>query len=235
MIAPMTPIALLIPGMLNDARVWADVTDALAGIAEVRIADVLTQDSIAAMARDALALVADVPADRPVVLVGFSMGGYVAGELLATESGRWKAAVLIATSCLPETPEGAAGREMAIAAFRSDFEATIQAVARRGLGRPDEALQARLVPMMRDVGADTAVRQTQAIRGRADRRAELARLALPVQVLCGRKDRVTPPPLSQALADTVPGAVLQWVDDAGHMLPLEHPRLVADAVRRALA
>lgn len=231
----MKPVLLLIPGMLNDERVWADVAAALAGEAEVRIADVLTQDSIAAMARDALARVADVPPERPVVLAGFSMGGYVAGELLATVSGRWRAAVLIATSCLPETPEGAAGREMAIAAFRTDFEATIQGVARRGLGQPDAALQERLVRMMRDVGADTAVRQTQAIRERADRRAELAALTLPVQVLCGRKDRVTPPALSQALADTVPGAELQWVENAGHMLPLEHPQVVADALRRALA
>jgi pimeloyl-ACP methyl ester carboxylesterase len=143
--------------------------------------------------------------------------------------------VLIATSCLPETPEGAAGREMAIAAFRADFEATIQGVARRGLGQPDAALQERLVHMMRGVGADTAVRQTQAIRERADRRAELAALTLPVQVLCGLKDRVTPPTLSQALADTVPGAELQWVENAGHMLPLEHPQVVADALRRALA
>lgn len=231
----MKPVLLLIPGMLNDERVWTDVAAALAGEAEVRIADVLTQDGIAAMARDALARVADVPPERLVVLAGFSMGGYVAGELLATMPGRWRSAVLIATSCLPETPEGAAGREMAIAAFRADFEATIQGVARRGLGQPDAALQDRLVQMMRDVGADTAVRQTKAIRERADRRAELAALTLPVQVLCGLNDRVTPPAFSQALADTIPDAELQWVENAGHMLPLEHPQVVADALRHALA
>lgn len=231
----MKPVLLLIPGMLNDARVWADVADAVADDAEVRIADVLTQDSIAAMARDALARVADVPPERPVVLVGFSMGGYVAGELLATVPDRWRAAVLIATGCLPETPESAAGRDMATAAFRADFEATIQGVARRGLAKPDAALQARMVSMMRDVGADTAIRQTQAIRTRADHRAALGALALPVQVLCGRQDRVTPPPMSQALADTLPNATLQWVDDAGHMLPLEHPQVVAAVLRRALA
>ena len=48
----MKPVLLLIPGMLNDARIWRDVTAQMQGLAEVRIADVLTQDSIAHMARD---------------------------------------------------------------------------------------------------------------------------------------------------------------------------------------
>jgi len=230
----MKPVALLIPGMLNDARVWAEVATGLADAAEVRIADVRTQDGIGAMADDATALLSDLPDGHPVVPVGFSMGGYVALELLARHPERWRSAVLLATSCLPETPEGAAARDQAIAAFQTDFDATCRAIARRGLATPDPALQERLLQMMRAAAAETAVRQTRAIRERRDHRAALASLRLPVHVMCGERDRIVPPSASQTLADTVPGARLHRLPDTGHMLPLERAQAVVDVVRQAL-
>ncbi len=230
----MKPVLLLIPGMLNTASVWREVASGLASVAEARIAHVQDQTSIAQMADDALAQVADVPADRPVCLVGFSMGGYVAIELLARSPQRWACAALVATSCLPETPEGAAGREKAIEAFEADFESTIHGVAKRSLGQPSPELRARLVDMMREVGAATAIRQTRAIRGRADHRAALASLSVPVWVVCGQLDRITPPAWSQALADAIPGARLQWVEDAGHMLPIEQPSVLIATLQQAL-
>ena len=71
----MKPVVLLIPGMLSDARVWSDVVPLLAERCELRIADVLAPATIAAMAEQAWAQVADVPADVPLLLAGFSMGG----------------------------------------------------------------------------------------------------------------------------------------------------------------
>ncbi|MFO0461095.1 MAG: alpha/beta fold hydrolase [Burkholderiales bacterium] len=231
----MKPVVLLVPGMLNDARVWDDVAAGLHDEAEVRVADVCTQADIAGMARDALALLSDVDPARSVVPVGFSMGGYVTIALLAARPSRWHAAVLLATSCLPETPEGAAGRDAAVAAFRADFEGTCRGVARRGLASKDPALHERLLAMMRDVGMATAIRQTLAIRARADHRAALGALALPVWVACGELDRIVPPAMSEALAAAIPGARLERIADAGHMLPIERPQAVVDLVRQALA
>lgn len=230
----MKPLLFLIPGMLNDARVWSDVSALMNGLAEVRIANLLTQGSIADMARDARDQLSDVEPQRPVLLVGFSMGGYVAIELLATDPARWHSALLISTSCLPDSPPSAAGREKAIAAFQADFEATLQGVALRGLAEPNPALHDRLCDMMRSVGAATAVRQTQAISRRSDHRSALQTLTLPVHVLCGRQDRITPPAWSQTLADTIAASTLHWVDGAGHMLPLERPGAIGAVLRQML-
>ena len=79
----MTAVWLLVPGMLNDHRVWQDVATGLQGQAQVRIAQVHRQTRIADMARDAWAMLDDVAPDVPVYLAGFSMGGYVAMEMLA--------------------------------------------------------------------------------------------------------------------------------------------------------
>lgn len=229
--ASMKPVLLLVPGMLNDERVWAGVAQALADVAQVRVARVTTQATIPAMAQDAWALLADLPPETPVVLVGFSMGGYVAIEMLARPQRRLRAAALVATSARPESPQGQAMREKSIAALQGDFARTVQGIAQWGSHEPTSALLQALTAMMLDVGAETAVRQTRAIMARGDHREALARLDLPVHVLCGAADRITPPALSQELAALIPLARFHEIEKAGHMLPLEQPQPVAALLR----
>ncbi|KAA0935540.1 alpha/beta fold hydrolase [Streptomyces apricus] len=62
-----------------------------------------------------------------------------------------------------------------------------------------------------------------------DKTAALARFAdLPVLVLAGVKDLVTPSEHSEAIADLLPDAELVLVPDAGHLVMLEHPEAVTD-------
>lgn len=226
----MKPVLLLIPGMLNTAEVWAEVAPRLAARAEVRIADVQTQDSIAAMAHDAWSRVADVPPRVPVALCGFSMGGYVALEMLARPARDVAALGLLGTSARPESPEGRAVREKTIAAIGRDFDKVVAGVAQFATDparHADAAWMSALQSQLRAVGPETAIRQNRAIAARADHRGLLPALRLPTLVMCGRSDRVTPPALSQELAAAIPGARLAWIEDAGHMAPLEQPARVA--------
>lgn len=226
----MKPVLLLLAGMLNDERVWADVAAALQPQADVRVVLPL-QAGVPAMADAAWARLDDVPVHVPVVLAGFSLGGYVALEMLAQPRRRLHAVALLSTSARPETPEGAALREQTVAAMQADFPAVVDTVLRRGLHSDDAGLRARLRTMMLDVGAETAIRQTRAIQRRGDHRPALARLDLPALVLCGRQDRITPPALAEELAALLPGARLLLVDAAGHMLPCEQPQAVANALQ----
>jgi len=229
----MKPVLLLIPGMLNTAAVWREVAPLLAPRCEVRIADVQRQASIAEMARDAWARVADRPPGAPLVVCGFSMGGYVALEMLAGQARRFDGLVLLDTSCRPESAEGAAVREKTIAAIGRDFDKVVAGVAQFASDdarHADETWMAALREQLRAIGPEAAIRQNRAILGRADYRAALAQLQLPVRVLCGRSDRITPPELSKELAALIPSAELAWIDGAGHMTPLEAPAQVAAAI-----
>lgn len=49
----------------------------------------------------------------------------------------------------------------------------------------------------------------------------------PTLVICGTADRITPLHFSKTLASAIPGAALQTVDQAGHMLICERPDSVA--------
>ncbi len=71
----MKPTLVLLHGLLNDERVWAPVAARLLARADIVIPNLRCQDSMAQMSRDAWAELADVRADVPRVLVGFSMGG----------------------------------------------------------------------------------------------------------------------------------------------------------------
>lgn len=227
----MKPVILLVPGMLNDARVWDGVVQGLAGQADVRIADVVSQDSLARMREDAWAQLADVPAATPLLLVGFSMGGYVVLDMLAHRPREVQGLLLMATSALPETPEGRTGREKTLAAMAKDFPRFVDGVVTWSTHAADAALAARLRQMMLDIGPETARRQVLALMNRQDHRSLLATLKLPTRILCGRQDRVTPPALSETLAQCLPGARLDLIDDTGHMLPCERPEVVVQALR----
>ncbi|MEU1847951.1 alpha/beta hydrolase [Streptomyces sp. NPDC019990] len=58
---------------------------------------------------------------------------------------------------------------------------------------------------------------------------------LPVLVLAGVQDLVTPSEHSEAIADVLPGAELVLVPDAGHLVMLEHPAVVTDRLADLLA
>ena len=233
----MRPVLLLVPGMLNTAAVWRDVTPHLADAADVRIADVQTQATIAAMANDAWATVDDIGADVPLVLCGFSMGGYVAIEMLARPRRPVQAAGLLATSARPESADGVALREKTIGAIERDFDKVTAGIAQFGTDparHGDAGFMAALLQLLRSVGAETAIRQNRAVCTRADHRGALASLRLPTLVMVGRADRITPPPLSEELASLIPHARLESIDGAGHMAPLEQPARVARLLRSLL-
>lgn len=229
----MKPVLLLIPGMFNTGAVWDSVRAEMGPELDVRVAQVLTQPSIGAMADDAWALVADLAPDTPLIVAGFSMGGYVAIELLSRHGERVQAAALIDTSAQIETAESTPSRDKTIAALERNFERTVSGIIPFSLhpkhhGRADLVDDMRT--MMHAVGAEAAIRQTRAIAARGDHRALLAQLAIPAAIICGREDKVTPPALSEDLAALIPGARLTWLEQAGHQTPLEQPAALADAL-----
>lgn len=233
----MKPTLVLLHGLLNDERVWAPVAARLRARADIVIPNLRRQDSMAQMSRDAWAEVADVPADVPLVLAGFSMGGYVAQQMLADVPRRVAGLALVDTSARPEPGENIPVREALIAGLQSDFGATALTLLRRGVHSDrlsDVMLMLGCQHIMRDVGADAAIGQIRAIIGRADHRAMLAQLELPALVLCGRVDQITPLALSREAAALIPGARLHVLEDVGHWAPMERPDEVAEQLGRLL-
>lgn len=233
---------LLIPGLLNTPRVFDRMRVHLAGPTQVRVADIRGPATVPAMAQAAWEAVADVPGSTPLVVAGFSLGGYVAQQMLAEPRRALQGLGLVCTSARADTPEGTAYRERTIAAFERDFERSIGSLINFLVSpaRADDAeLKAEMRADMLAVGAATAIAQHRAAAAREDRRSLLPQWPLPALVLGAAADKVTPPELSEEMARLLPAAQLQLVPEANHMLPMEHPQVMALAlsglVQRALA
>lgn len=88
--------------------------------------------------------------------------------------------------------------------------------------------------MASEIGGDGFVREQQAILGRADSRPLLVEIEMPVVVIVGRQDLVTPLARAQEMATDIAYARLEVIEDSGHMTPLEKPAEVSAALRRWL-
>jgi pimeloyl-ACP methyl ester carboxylesterase len=60
----------------------------------------------------------------------------------------------------------------------------------------------------------------------------VSEIKLPALVICGESDRLTPMKYSQFLIDQLGRASLERVPEAGHMVMLEKPELVAEAIAK---
>jgi pimeloyl-ACP methyl ester carboxylesterase len=89
--------------------------------------------------------------------------------------------------------------------------------------------------MADDVGAAAFDRQLAAQATRIDERPGLADVRVPTLVLAGAQDRLCPPERHEEIAALVPGAGLEVLPGVGHLLPLEAPARVAEALGTWLA
>jgi pimeloyl-ACP methyl ester carboxylesterase len=213
---------LLLPGTLTDSEVWRAQIDALGNQADIRVADFTTQSTIEAMADDAVA----VMPEGPFALAGFSLGGYVAFEVLRRAGVRVRGLALVNTQARPESPEGRPGREKMMALADRDFARLTGTLIQFMLppGRQGEAaLVTSIQSMMDRVGAAAFVRQSRAVMDRADSRAVLASIDCPTLIIGGIEDRVAPPKLSEEMAAAIHGAQLHLLPATGHISPLERP------------
>lgn len=224
-----TPL-LLLPGLLCDAALWTHQRGALEDLADIRIADFRSQDSIAAMAESVLAL-----APGRFSLAGLSMGGYVAFEVMRRAPERVVRLALLDTSARADVPEQAARRRGLMAlAEKGRFKGVTPRLLPL-LIHPDRLDETDLVDavtaMAGCVGQDAFLRQQKAIMGRSDSLPDLPRITCPALVVCGRQDALTPLALSREMVDGLPAARFAVIEKCGHLSSMERPEAVTAELR----
>jgi pimeloyl-ACP methyl ester carboxylesterase len=225
---------LLIPGLLCDEALWAHQLAHLGDIAEMTVVDVSRDDSMAGMARAALAA-----APGRFALAGLSMGGYVAHEIMRQAPERVLRLALLDTSAHNDTPEQQSRRRGLIElAERGRFKGVTPRLLPL-LIHPDRQDDAPLTEAVMDmaarVGKDAFLRQQRAILGRIDSRTGLAGYKVPTLVLVGRQDALTPVAASEEMAALIPDAHLIVIEDCGHLSTMERPQQATAALRSWLA
>lgn len=230
----MTEPLVLLPGMMCDARLyWPQITD-LSRDHAVMVAPITEGERIEEIAS---ALLDALPVK--FALAGLSMGGIVAMELLRRAPERITRIALMDTNPLAETPQSAAAYEPMIIGARSGRLDEVM----RGFMRPDYlapgpgrmAVLAQVFAMAQDLGPEVMIRQVRALQRRRDQQPTLRRCKVPALVLCGAQDTLTPLKRHAFMAELIPYARLEVIEDAGHLPTLEAPEAVTRALRAWMA
>lgn len=225
---------ILVPGLLCTGEVWRPQMAALADLARPQAT--MEHTAHGSMAEIAAAILDKAP-DR-FALAGFSMGGYVAFEILRQAKERVDRLALIDTGARADPPAQSARRRDLMALSRRGHFKGVTPKLLPLLIHParleDRALVETITGMAHEVGAEGFLRQQEAILGRVDSRADLAYIRCPTLVLCGADDVLTPPELAREMAEGIRGAELVLVPACGHVSTLERPEAVIEAMRRWL-
>lgn len=225
---PSLPL-LLIPGLACSPRLFAPQLPALWRYGPVTIAQPTYGENMAEMAAHILQ-----SAPPLFVLMGLSMGGYIAFEILRQAPERVLALALLDTSARPDSDEARQQRlRMVALAQQGKLPLAVELNYPRSVhpSRADDAaLRAAVQAMAQETGVDAFVRQQTAIMSRPDSRPALARIACPSLVLVGDADAITPPEIAAEIAATIPGAQLRTIAHCGHLSTLEQPEAVTTAL-----
>lgn len=177
----------------------------------------------------------DALAPERVVLLGHSMGGMVAQELVARTPSAVQGLVLACTSASFGKADGE---------WQARFLAERLAPLDQGLGM--DAMAGLLVPgLVSPLAGPAAQRSAREVMSRVpeatyrsalaaiagfDRREALPRIAVPTLLLAAEHDRTAPPELMQRMAGRVAGAEFACLAGAGHIANVEVPAAFNEAV-----
>ncbi len=176
---------------------------------------------------DLFALLDAMRIEKPVI-VGLSMGGYIILRALERDQQRFRAAVLCDTRSEADPNEVKLRRFKAIAAVKAAGSEAFAKDFVKSMFTPDAVTRVpNAVDQIISIISHTpplAIAGTQlALASRTDTTASLGDLRLPVLILVGEQDPVTPVSAAEAMRARIQGAELAVVPRASHLSNLENP------------
>ncbi len=229
-----TMTVVFIHGLFDDKTMWSDHASALAPDYHVVTPNILHEQSVEEAALNVLD-----GRDRPFAVVGFSMGGYIAFELMRRAPERISFLALVNTSARADTDEKTQERLRMIEIARNGgYRDLVQDTLPNAVHpdrRTDAALMYTLTEMAYRIDSDAFINQMMVIMSRPDSRPLLREITCPVLVIGGRQDTITPLAHSQEIVKETKGAGLSILERCGHYGPLEHPEIVIRMLQERLA
>lgn len=232
---------VLLPGLMCDSGIWSPLSVDLPATHATHVVDYGMADSITAMAQCVLE-----QAPARFALAGHSMGGRVALEVVRMAPERVTRLALLDTGYLARSA-GDAGEQEASKRYALLQVARTQGVAAmantwvQGMVHPDRltdiALITSIVGMFSRKSSEIFACQIEALLARPDATDVLRALAvstLPTLILCGAQDTWSTPAQHEEMRALSPHAMLDVVEHAGHMAPMEQPEAVARSFVRWL-
>lgn len=209
---PLT-VAPFVESMSADARVIAPIHPGFAGTTRPE-----TFDSVEQIA-DAYAHLLERLELTDVLVVGFSIGGWIANALALRAPERLRGLVLVDGAGIMVDGEpctdvfGLTPQQLSSLSYHDPARFRIDP------STLSDAQKAGMAANMKTLAVYGRARDM----GDASLRARLADVHMPVLVVWGDSDRVLTPAYGRAVAESFPNARLEIIDRCGHMPQIEQP------------
>lgn len=172
-------------------------------------------------------------------LCGLSMGGYIILRAVERDQEKFKGLILCDTRSDADDDEGRLKRANAIKAINNYgvekfVEGFVSGLFAEDTKELNNDLYNSIIKRCKKSTAIGVKGATIAIMSRTDTTNSLSRISIPVLVLCGSYDKLTPPPIMRSMAEKIKGAEFAVIPRAGHLAPLENPDCVNDMIVKFL-
>ena len=208
---------VLIPGFMLDETLWDDFIAAFPDSRPFIPASLNEGTTI----QDIAASIAQKLPER-FVLVGFSLGGYVARAIYEAILERTAAMILIATSLREDSAEQNKTRVVAASTPSSREFRGLSTIAIKKSIHEDLADNITIIEKIRNMGKRLGANAFRVQSGLNRERITLKPVSCPAYVIAAKHDRLRSKDEAEELA-RLTGTCADYVDGCGHMIPLEKP------------
>jgi len=190
--------------------------------------DAGTEDfSIDLFATDLLNLMDALKIDK-AMLCGLSMGGYIALNAVENYPDRFDALILSDTTCTADTPEAKEKRMKTIKSIRKDGlekfadESLTNLFALESFSTKKKEIAA-VREMIVNTTEESLCKTLRAFYERKETCNKLSDIYVPVLIMVGNEDKITPLAAAQLMNEKINESLLSVIGHAGHLSNIENP------------
>lgn len=162
------------------------------------------------------------------IICGLSMGGYIALNAIENYSTRFTALILSDTNCTADSPEAIEKRMNTIESIKENGVDKLADDLIPNLFAPEsfktnsEEIVA-VKEMIVTTSKQSLYNSLHALANRKETCSKLSDIKVPVLILVGEEDNITPVEASKAMHEKIDIALLSIISEAGHLSNLENP------------
>jgi pimeloyl-ACP methyl ester carboxylesterase len=191
-------------------------------------------------ADDLARLLQKIGITEKIVLVGLSMGGYIAMQFARKYADHLSGIVLCGTKTVADSPQVAENRRKqatGLLAGSLSLADVADAMILKLFSAATKTQKPELLSELRNIIIESQYTQGVAAAAlgmaeRSDTTEVLRHLDVPVLAICGAEDQFSPPAEMRTLAEAAKQGTFIEIPGAGHLPPMEQPELFADSVRK---
>ena len=195
--------------------------------------------SMAGCAEDVADLVVSLGIRQKIVLLGLSMGGYVAFEFVRRYPEMLCGLILVGTQPIADSDAAKQARyETAEFVRREGTAALAERLIPRFLGKTTLATKRAIVETLRNliesISPEAVAQACYGLASRRDSRSLLADIKLPTLIVAGSEDSVVPSAQAEIMQSEIRASSLVVVEECGHIINLEQPKMLDRVVSNFL-